>query len=128
MAEQPVQDDNYSSEDEWSAPIKALPQTSGEPTGDLKVDALDDAERAAAGDTVPVVFTVPANGESFRRTFVMGHTIAHLKAQIEDVKGWPYERIILTLNGKPLMDPLSLNDLPFQAGQDNVVEVTFTPE
>jgi hypothetical protein len=124
-----VVDDN-SSEDEWSAPMKPLPQasTDASQTEQVKVDALDEAERETAGENVPVVFHVLASGEAFRLTFVMGHTVAHMKAKIEDLKSWPYERIILKLNGKLLLDPLSLNDLPFQAQVDNTVEVTFTPE
>ncbi|CUG12666.1 Hypothetical protein, putative [Bodo saltans] len=122
-------DDHYSSEDEWSAPAKPLPETSAAAQStDVRIDALDEAEREAAGDVVPVVFVVPASGESFRMSFMMGHTVAHIKAKIEDIKSWPYERIILKLNGKFLLDPLSLNDLPFQAQVDNTVEVTFTPE
>lgn len=120
------------SEDEWAAPAKDLPaDVGGAPVSkvpEVNYDALGAEERELAGEVVPVVFFVPANGESFRRNFVMGHTIAHIKGQLEDLKGWPYERMILKLNDKLLIDPLSLNDLPFVARQDNIVEVTFTPQ
>mmetsp|Transcript_8140 Transcript_8140/g.9188 ORF Transcript_8140/g.9188 Transcript_8140/m.9188 type:complete len:146 (+) Transcript_8140:58-495(+) len=126
-------EDYADSEDEWAAPAKELPNdalshgTVAKVT-EVNYDALEAEERELAGDVVPIVFFVPANGESFRRNYVMGHTIGYIKGQLEDLKGWPYERLILKLNGKLLIDPLSLNDLPFTARQDNTVEVTFTAE
>lgn len=121
------------SEDEWAAPAKDLATGAGAVTGEAKVTEVDYAamggeERELAGDVVPVVFFVAANGDTFKRNYVMGHTIGYIKGQLEDLKGWPYGRIILKLNGKLLIDPLSLNDLPFTPNVDNVVEVTFTPE
>lgn len=128
--EEYADDAGNSSEDEWAAPAKELPQpvAPGANVAEVNFETLEGDEKELAGDVVPVVFFVPANGETFRRNYVMGHTIGYLKGQLEDMKGWPYERIILKLNGKTLIDPLSLNDLPFTPRQDNTVEVTFTPQ
>jgi hypothetical protein len=143
MADQPPHEEEeyMSSEDEWAAPAKPLETPANGGVGDVQLDQLEGDERELAQDVAPVFFTVPANGESFRISFAMGQTVGYLKGRLEDLKGWPYERIILTLllrdetaageGGvvrKRLIDPLSLNDLPFVAQQDNVVEVTFTPE
>ena len=133
--EAPREDDYPSSEDEWAAPLKPLEATPATADANkVELAQLDADERELAQDVAPIFFTVPANGENFRMSFAMGQTVGYLKGKLEDVKGWPYERIILTLllrDGetdvrKKLIDPLSLNDLPFVAQQDNVVEVTFT--
>lgn len=127
--ERAAYEEGSTSEDEWSAPAKELPpSTNAQNVAEVNFDALEGDERELAGDVVPIVFYVPANGEQFRRNYVLGHTVAYIKGQLEDLKGWPYERMILKLEGRLLIDPLSLNDLPFVARQDNIVEITFTPQ
>ena len=115
-----------SSDDEWSAPVKPLAESSHKPPAEVNLDQLDGDERELAGDIVPIVFLLPSGGESnLRRNFVMGHTIADVKAWLEEAIGVRYEMIQLKLNGKTLIDPLSLNDLPFKAKEDNAVEVNY---
>lgn len=117
-----------SSDDEWNAPVRCdegAVASSGPKVVEVDFDRLEGEERELAGDVVPIVFVMPA-GETFRRLYVMGHTIAFIKGQLEDLIGVDYARMTLRMNGKTLIDPLSLNDLPsFRPREDNIVEVVI---
>jgi hypothetical protein len=115
-----------SSDDDWDAPVRSAEDDSSAKhpkVQEVDFERLEGEERELAGDVVPVVFVLPS-GESFRRLYVMGHTIAFIKGQLEDLLGYDYSRMTLRMGGKALLDPLSLNDLPqFRPREDNVVEV-----
>ena len=84
----------------------------------------DETERELAGEAVPITFTMP-DGTAVQRSYRMGHTIALIKAHLEDYHGLPYDRTVLTLKDMVCIDPLSLNDLPFVANEENIVVVTL---
>ena len=82
----------------------------------------DDDERELAGERVPITFKLPS-GEVVQRPYRMGHTIALLKVHLDEMNGLAYDKTVLKLNGDVCIDPLSLNDLPFKADEENVVTV-----
>lgn len=116
-----------SDSEDWEPPKDGETQYREEGVKDFDPEALEGEEKELAGEVVLVVFQLP-DGELLRRKYVMGHTIALLKANLEDIKHYPYDRIVLTLNGKTLIDPLSLNDLPFKANEENIVVVAIADE
>ena len=86
---------------------------------------LEEEERNLAGDIVPVEFTLP-NKETVNHNFVMGQTVAAMKAYLEDMFELPYELIVLHIGNIELIDPLSLNDIPaFMAHSINKVIVSL---
>ena len=124
---QPEEEQQDDSSDEWDAPVRdgGAVTAAAPKVQEVDFDRLEGEERELAGDVVPVVFTLP-DGQSFRRTYVMGHTIAFIKGQLEDLLSIDYSRMTLRMNGKVLMDPLSLNDLPqFRPREDNAVEIVI---
>ncbi|RNF24287.1 uncharacterized protein Tco025E_02576 [Trypanosoma conorhini] len=111
------------SADEWEAPVQACPAEDVRPhQAQQLLEKLDGEERELAGEVVPVEFCLP-DGRRVRREHLMGQTVAYLKAQLEDIDGVPYEGTTLFLGDRPLLDPLSLNDLPFKGGECNYVTV-----
>lgn len=124
--DQQPEEEYSSSEDEWASPPKAVDgpmEVHAMEVTDL--DQLQGEEKELAGDIVPIRFTLPT-GETFQRNYVMGHTISYIKAQLEDLKGLRYEATVLKKDGKVLIDPLSLNDIPlFVPGILNEVEVVI---
>ena len=115
-----------SSEEEWA-------NAPGREGGDVKprsppptdrIHDEDETERELAGEAVPITFTMP-DGTAVQRSYRMGHTIALIKAHLEDYHGLPYDRTVLTLKDMVCIDPLSLNDLPFVANEENIVVVTL---
>jgi hypothetical protein len=143
----PIDDveDDFDSEDEWAAPPADRAEgaasqdgaaggshdATGKPHGvarEIDYAAMGEEEAALAGASVRIVFTgMPGfDDRPPAHTFVMGQTVAHIKALLEDCYGVPYHVITLKLKGMVLLDPLSLNDLPFDAAVDNVVQVTLS--
>ena len=119
------EDDDYfdDSEDEWAnPPVDSAPREERPARDTDDIDEANDEERELAGERVPIVFKLPS-GEEVRRPYRMGHTIALIKVHLEEKNGLPYDKTVLKLNGDVCIDPLSLNDLPFKAGEDNVVTV-----
>lgn len=112
-------DDFDSSEDEWAAPVAEAPARASAPKG---VDESNADEVELAGAAVRILFK-PPSGDQFERTYRMGHTIAYIKSHLEDYHGLPYDKTSLLMGGNVLIDPLSLNDLPFKADEVNVVDV-----
>lgn len=118
-------DDFDDSDEEWEVKQdKVVPAQSHYNEPD--VSQMDPQERELAGDEVPIQFNLP-NGSTLTRRYVMAHTIAWLKAQLEELCGLPYSQTTLSLNGKVLIDPLSLSDLPFRAKELNIVVVETKP-
>lgn len=118
-------EDEYSdSEDDWLAPPKTnlVEGDEGHRVKDIDLNALDGDERELAGAIVLIEFSLP-NGEKVERKYPMGQTIGYIKGQLEDLYGFPYHAITLKMNGKVLIDPLSLNDLPFDTNSSNGVQV-----
>ncbi|RNF01672.1 hypothetical protein TraAM80_06840 [Trypanosoma rangeli] len=113
------------SAEEWEAPVQVYPAEEDKPRrAQQLLETLDGEERELAGEVVPVEFCLP-DGKKVRRDHFMGQTVAYLKAQLEDIDGVPYEGTTLFLGDRPLLDPLSLNDLPFKGGECNYVTVRF---
>ncbi|EAN89896.1 hypothetical protein C3747_135g134c [Trypanosoma cruzi] len=111
------------SADEWEAPVQNRPEVDDKPQRTQPLlDKLDGEERELAGEVVHVEFHLP-DGRIVRRDHLMGQTVACLKAHLEDIDGVPYEGTTLFLGDRPLLDPLSLNDLPFKGGECNEVTV-----
>lgn len=95
---------------------------------------IGDDERQCAGGIVIVHFVFsPAelnlnNGVPFIRKFFTGQTVAYMKQQLEDLFEIPFHRMALLHNGRLLLDPLSLTDMPniFCPGGEVGVEVRIT--
>eukprot|EP00741_Cyanophora_paradoxa_P002665 tig00000615_g2586.t1 len=86
--------------------LKALP------TGTLdELAALEAAEAA-----IEVTFVLP-DGSKSSQTFKAGQPIEMLKVAVQTKHDIPYGEQKLTLNGKELPDPLSLNDVPEIVGK-----------
>lgn len=122
------------SEEEWDAPARgeltAAADTGSSPargTREIDYAAMGGEESELAGAKVAIVFTFPngSHDAPIHRQFVMGITVAHLKAFLEDTIGLPYDRVSLYLNQGSylLLDPLSLNDCPFEPAVENEVRV-----
>jgi hypothetical protein len=60
------------------------------------------------------------NGTTYKKTATAGDTVAQVKKALSDVSGIPYVDLTLTLDGKTMMDPLSLNDLPAARGKQEL--------
>ncbi|KAG8344329.1 hypothetical protein ERJ75_001645000 [Trypanosoma vivax] len=116
------------SADEWEAPPQApLVDGDNDAAGQSKakhsvLGQMGGEELELAGELVEIVFHMP-NGSEVRRSHFMGQTVSYLKAQLDDVDGLPYERTTLFLKDRQLLDPLSLEDLPFVANEENHVTV-----
>lgn len=120
-------DDNeiYSdSADEWDAPVMELPGVEDEAqrrSQQLR-EEMDHIERELQGEEVPVTFLLP-DGKQVSRTYYMGQTVEYLKMQLEEMDNLSYEKTVLFLGDRQLLDPLSLNDLPFKPKENNEVVV-----
>lgn len=68
-------------------------------------------EEADIHETIPLILTLP-NGEILTRTIKIGDTVQAIKRTLLVEHSLPYEKIELCIDGKPMMDPLSLNDFP----------------
>eukprot|EP00997_Jenningsia_sp_PLL12_P009106 NODE_6007_length_537_cov_57.674180_g5257_i0.p1 GENE.NODE_6007_length_537_cov_57.674180_g5257_i0~~NODE_6007_length_537_cov_57.674180_g5257_i0.p1 ORF type:complete len:132 (+),score=35.90 NODE_6007_length_537_cov_57.674180_g5257_i0:48-443(+) len=79
--------------------------------GGTGYDALAQHEASLLGEKCTIVFRLP-NGTSFMQEFRMGHTVEWLKQAVEDKQGIQYHHQKLLLNGKLMIDPLSLSDVP----------------
>ena len=53
------------------------------------------------------------SGEQVQKTFSKGDTVFNIKKTVHDEKGLEWKGMIVEYDGKPLLDPLSLNDFPF---------------
>jgi len=147
MSEQPAQEHDEpayesDSEDEWLRKSDEPAASNATPTSSAAVSAvpkkkLDEVfswnpeEQSLAGNKVRVFFTLPGGERVGPEIFFMGLTVAHLKTRVEEAHGIPYEKQVLLLaqaNGTDLelLDPLSLNDLPFDAATDNNVTVKLS--
>ena len=127
--EAPPSSSDYDSADEWADAAARGPAVVAPPTV-KDYAAVDDAERELAGASVVIVFRLPEGSDpaTVRRVYPQGQTISYLKGHLEDLYGLPYDRTTLTLGGMWLMDPLSLNDLPFRLdGVENIVDVSVAP-
>jgi hypothetical protein len=107
------------SEDEWANPPV---DSNRPPPATDRIHDSDEDERSLAGEAVPITFKLP-DGSVVERSYRMGHTIALIKAHLEDYHHLPYDKTTLKLNGTVCIDPLSLNDLPFKANEENIVDV-----
>jgi hypothetical protein len=66
-------------------------------------------QHAEEGDSVDLVLQLPDGRESIQ-AFKLGHTVAYVKLVVEKEAGIPMDKQRLVLNGKDLLDPLSLAD------------------
>lgn len=100
---------------------------------DLKVDLestrfaynseKEQETREEEGQDVSVVFKLPGGKES-QHPFKAGLTVAYLKLHLQQQYGYAITSITLQMNGRTLLDPLSLSDCPsFQASAANVIDV-----
>ncbi|CBH18639.1 hypothetical protein, conserved [Trypanosoma brucei gambiense DAL972] len=119
------------SADEWEATPK-VPVDDAEEAANGKpkpkrpqIDQLTGEERELAGELLKLVFHLPDGSVQHREHF-MGQTVSYLKAQLEDVDGLPYERTTLFFEDRQLLDPLSLNDLPFSVDGENHITVRLS--
>lgn len=114
------------SADEWEAPVQSFSEQDDQPkTPQPLLAQLGDEERELAGEVVHIEFHLP-NDKTIRRDYLMGQTVAYLKSQLDDIDGLPYEKTTLFLGNRHLLDPLSLNDLPFKERELNHVTVRIT--
>mmetsp|Transcript_28701 Transcript_28701/g.52735 ORF Transcript_28701/g.52735 Transcript_28701/m.52735 type:complete len:104 (-) Transcript_28701:205-516(-) len=74
------------------------------------------------GKDATLVFLLP-NGESFRASFKVGVTVAYVKLVVEKNTEIPCSKQILKINGKALIDPLSIIDCGVQPG--SITDVTI---
>eukprot|EP00744_Colponema_vietnamica_P003316 GILI01005104.1.p2 GENE.GILI01005104.1~~GILI01005104.1.p2 ORF type:complete len:121 (+),score=53.70 GILI01005104.1:63-425(+) len=115
---------DYDSADEWAAPAKELPSEKVVEKVDAHTHVEGDAEeKALAGGLVPIRFKLPDGSTDLVRSFFLGQTVGYVKQQLEDLKGFTYQKITLKLGDKVMIDPLSLNDLPFTEGKEALVDV-----
>ncbi len=117
-----------SSEDEWAAAPRSELVDRGPQARQVDFSAMDEDERALAGGVATLRFSFSGPGaaacpQNYQQDFVMGQTIEYVKLQLEELANAPYHKTMLFMNGKRLIDPLSLNDLPFQAGALHEVQV-----
>ncbi|ORC87321.1 uncharacterized protein TM35_000221200 [Trypanosoma theileri] len=129
-----VGDDFTDSAEEWEAPVnvtaneddnKNNKNTNASNKSKELVEQLLGEDRELAGEMVRVVFHLP-DGRSVTREHFTGETIACLKAQLEECDGLAYDKTTLFIGDRALLDPLSLDDLPFTVGVDNNVTVRIT--
>jgi hypothetical protein len=138
---QPPHDEVYDSdsEDEWLRAANDEPTTTGVTSSTAAAGgasapkqldfSYDPDERVLAGNKVGVYFTLPDGRRVGPEGFFMGLTIAHMKARVEEAYGVNYDQQKMVLVDPAtgveteLLDPLSLNDLPFSATADNEVKV-----
>lgn len=59
-----------------------------------------------------VVFQSTEGEELLRKTVSAGDTVAQIKKLLADERGLAYASLTLLLDGKRMLDPYSLNDLP----------------
>lgn len=80
-------------------------------------------QQAEWGQDITLQFKLP-NGEQSSINFKMGHTIACVKLELQKLHGLPMHKTKLTLQGKLMIDPLSIADYPALFGPEPaVVEV-----
>lgn len=63
------------------------------------------------GEDISLSFLLP-DGQRDTRSYKAGATIAYVKADLQQRFGHPMERLTLQLNGKFLLDPMSIVDCP----------------
>lgn len=63
------------------------------------------------GDDVKVNLQLP-DGQEELATFKMGTLVSYIKAYIQQEYGHPMAKLNLLLEGSPMLDPLSLSDVP----------------
>eukprot|EP00743_Colponemidia_sp_Colp-15_P007199 GILK01007774.1.p1 GENE.GILK01007774.1~~GILK01007774.1.p1 ORF type:complete len:104 (-),score=20.22 GILK01007774.1:62-373(-) len=74
------------------------------------------------GDDVTIVAEFP-DGDRERVDMKMGQNVEWLKGELAKRRDIPYGSFALYLNGSMMADPLSLYDLPIQAGTTTTVTV-----
>lgn len=90
--------------------------------------AMTDEERELAGPELLVRFHLP-DDTTVDGSFYAGQTVQYVKAKLEELdESLVYERTTLYMNNEMLLDPLSLNDLPFQTNELNEVKVVVADE
>jgi hypothetical protein len=75
-----------------------------------------DPRSGAQEESVLVVFDLP-DGSQSESYFRLGQTVEFLKSFIESEFGIPMREQVLTLEGKKMIDPLSLLDYPEAKGK-----------
>uniref|UniRef100_A0A7R9YTT3 Ubiquitin-like domain-containing protein n=1 Tax=Chlamydomonas euryale TaxID=1486919 RepID=A0A7R9YTT3_9CHLO len=96
-----------------------------EETRDAFHDAKTKESQQEEGEEVTLV--VNATGGPHKMSFKVGVTVAYVKLALQQQYGLPMATTQLKLNGRPLLDPLSLSDCPgISAGQEVSVEVINT--
>eukprot|EP00658_Telonema_sp_P-2_P019314 TRINITY_DN17614_c0_g1_i1.p1 TRINITY_DN17614_c0_g1~~TRINITY_DN17614_c0_g1_i1.p1 ORF type:complete len:126 (+),score=35.23 TRINITY_DN17614_c0_g1_i1:162-539(+) len=111
--------------DEWAAPPKDLENTA-DVVPEAKLENLQAEERDLAGGLATINFTFSNGHAPLQHKFVMGQTVGFVKQRLEDLSGISYSKMALSLNSKVLIDPLSLNDLPFKPNEEHDVVVTVS--
>lgn len=127
MASREGEDFFSDSADEWEAPpaVQEDEKTSDAGTRRSTVPAhLEGIERELAGEKVGITFILPS-GQRANHAFFMGQTVEYLKSYLDDQHQLHYGSTTLYLGDRMLLDPLSLNDLPFQVGENNDVRVVL---
>jgi hypothetical protein len=125
-------DYSSSDDDEWTRPSAAVKKDEEGGEADAGADgqkkavdySWDEDERRLAGGDVLVDFIIEMPGAAPYtlppQPFVMGVTVAHLKTFLEDGHKISYAAQQMFLGEQMLIDPLSLNDVGFQAGHNTV--------
>ena len=115
--------DDYSSEDEWAAPPKPLEAVA---VTEAKPENLIAEDNDLAGGFAVLNFKFSNGHAPIQLKMAMGQTVGFVKQRVEDLSGISYSKMALSLNSKVLIDPLSLNDLPFEANAEHEIEVTVS--
>eukprot|EP01113_Clastostelium_recurvatum_P045649 TRINITY_DN7869_c0_g1_i1.p1 TRINITY_DN7869_c0_g1~~TRINITY_DN7869_c0_g1_i1.p1 ORF type:complete len:106 (-),score=35.18 TRINITY_DN7869_c0_g1_i1:13-330(-) len=78
---------------------------------------------AASGQDIKVFFHLPS-GTVLEFEAKMGLTVEQLKAFLEQKEGLAFDTLVLTYKDKPMLDPLTLSDVPVDPSQDCHVTVS----
>lgn len=79
------------------------------------------------GQEATLVLTLPS-GETVPCKFKVGVTVAYVKLHLQEAHGLDMSKVVLQMNGKRLLDPLSLLDCPGIApGKTVEVQVSLAP-
>merc|ERR1719409_849750 len=104
-----------------------LPVSEAAPRADGKFAELRDEnevskaqeEAEAAGDSLNIIFNFD-DGSQAQQEFKQGQDVAWVKNEIAKAKEVEYGTVTLLLDGKMLIDPMSLSDYPEIKGQQEI--------
>eukprot|EP00667_Euglena_gracilis_P024120 EG_transcript_27537 len=128
--DQKVEEDYTSSEEEDDVPSfqpAAVSPSAFEESRKEQGTGYDELARQddlLLGKKCIIIFKLPDGNEHLHNEFRMGHTVDWLKRVVEEKYHIPYHSHKLLFNGKLMIDPLSLSDIPgISPEAENHVEV-----